>query len=234
MPQQTIAFSPNIQNGLKYLRNQDARAFVRKFQQQSKDERQFAHTMIELIPGIFGARMGFIPEYEPNMEGQTPDCRFLDPEAKPCFFAEVVNLHMNEDIEKEMRKALKIDDIWSGNLPNSADRLYPTLENKMGKYRALADKVDLPFVVFIYGWFNAFLDPVEIEYCLSNMEWGIFKKYPQLSGAYHFDNASLDGGYGGNNPDYRFRFYTNPDATRPLPLTDGLVPFPIPYPSKDK
>jgi hypothetical protein len=229
MAQQRLELSPNIRNGLKYLNDQDIRNFLKKFRQQSTDRRQLAHTRVELIAGVFGARMGFLPRYEPKMEGQTPDWLFLDLEAKPRFFGDVLNFHMNEGIEKRMDDGLQTQGWWGDELPGSEDRLHPSVKEKAGKYKALADSFDLPFVVFVYGWFEAFLHPKEIEFCLRSQEYGIFKDYPQLSGVYHLDDAASVGRER-VSPGYRFRFYANPDASRPLRLAEGLVPLPIPDP----
>jgi hypothetical protein len=188
---------------------------------------------MELIPGVFAARMGFTPQYEPKMEGQTPDWRFADEFGKFLFFGDVINFHVDEAIEKKLEEAMQAGLPWGGELPDSRERLYPSLRQKVGKYKELADRVELPFVAFLYGWFDAFLHPLELESCLSNQEWGLFTDYPQLSGVYHFDDA-LPTGSGCAHPGYHFRFFPNPDASRPLPLADGIVPLPIPDPATRK
>jgi hypothetical protein len=99
MAQQTLALPPDLQNGPKYLNDHDARVFWRKRQHQSQDRRQLTHTTTELIPGVFGATIGFMPRYEPEMEGRTPDWLFLDLKGKPRFFADVLSFHINESIE---------------------------------------------------------------------------------------------------------------------------------------
>jgi hypothetical protein len=231
MARQKAQLPRNIRNGLKYLNDCVERAFLKKCQNQSRDTRLLAHTRIELIPGVFGAMMGYTPRYEPKMDGQTPDWLFLNMEGKPHFFGEVVNFHMNDVIEKRMEKALQIDDCWCGELPGSEERLYAVLKDtKITNYRGLADTVDLPFVLFVYGWFEAFLHPIEIGFCLRDRKCGLFKDYPQLSGLYHFEDAAPLGGEI-VHPGYHFRFYASPNASRPLMLPDGLVPLPIPDPA---
>jgi hypothetical protein len=230
MAEQSLVLPANIRNGLKYLNDLDARTFLKKCRQQSGDERQLAHTKMELIAGVFATMMGFTPQYEPKMEGQTPDWLFLCPEAKPHFFGDVVNFHINEAIEKKMEEDLQNHLYWRGDLPGSEVRLNPSLTGKASKYKELADCVDLPFVVFVYPWFEAFVHPKEVEYCLRDWGYGLFKDYPQLSGIYHFDDARPVG-RGWVDPAYHFRFYANPTASRPLDLADGLVPLPIPDPS---
>jgi hypothetical protein len=233
MAQQRLALPANIRNGLKYLSGSGAQTFLKKFRKQSKDRRQVAHTMIELIPGVFGARMGFAPEYEPKMEGQTPDWLFFDPEAKPRFFGDVLNFHLNDSLEKKMGARIQTYGWWDSDLPPSEKRLYSSITEKAGKYKELANRVDLPFVVFVYGWFEAFLYPMEIKFCLKGQSYKLFQDYPQLSGVYHFDDAAPVGPEE-VNPGYRFHYYANPDASRPLALADGLVPLPIPDPPNEQ
>ncbi len=175
MAQQTPALPPGIQNGLNYLNDQDVWTFRKRFRQQSSDRRLLAHTKIELIVGVFSARSGFTPQYEREMEGQTPDWLFLDRADKPHFFGDVLNFHMQKDIEKKIEDALQTRHSWSDELPDSQKRLHPSLRQKAGKYKDLADKVNLPFVVFVYGWSVAFLHQMEIEDCLRNPEYGLFK-----------------------------------------------------------
>jgi hypothetical protein len=184
---------------------------------------------MELIAGVFGAMIDFTPRYEPKMDGQTPDWLFLDRNNQPQFFADVVNFHLNEAIEKKIEEAMQAGLSWRGELPDSQERLFPSLRKKTSKYKELADKVDLPLVTFLYGWFDAFLHPMEIESCLRNQEWGLFRDYSQLSGVYHFDDA-LSIGRGWAQPGYHFHFYANSAASRPLHLDDGIVPLPIPDP----
>jgi hypothetical protein len=230
MSQQSTPLPRDIRSGLKYLNNdQDVRAIEKKFHDQSQDRRQWAHTKMELIAGVFCARMGFTPRYEPKMGGQTPDWLLLDHDGNTQFFTDVCNFHNNEVIERKIEEAMTAGQPWGGDLPDSCERLYPVLKQKAGKYKDLAKQVKLPFVVFIYGWFESFLHPKEFDHCLRNVEWGIFKDYPHLTGVYHFDDASQVNGE--RDPGYLFRFYANPYASRSLKLNDGLVPVPIPDPT---
>ena len=214
-------------NAWKYLRIEDRIAFVEKFDQQRNDERQLMHTGKELIVGVFIARLGYAPRYEPQLSGQTPDWLASDQKDKPKFLAEVLNFHMNRAIEVEIDQATTADGFWCGDLPNSNDRLVASLSKKPAKYKALADRTTLPLVVFLYAWFDAFLSPHELRSLLVHDERGLLSDYPQLSGVYHFDDA-INGI--GQPPAYRFRYYPNPFASRPFNLPDGEIPVPIPTP----
>ena len=223
MPENSLALPYNILNGLNYLNKSDAQAFLKKCRRQSKDRRQLAHTMMELIVGVFGATTGLAPRYEPKVEGQTPDWLFLDAKGKPQFLGEVVNFHINESIEKKMEKDLQNQGSWFGELPGSEERLYPSLKGKVVKYKELADNIDLPLVIFVYPSFDAFVHPKEIEFCLRDEGCKLFNDYPEVTGVYHFDDG-LPCGREWMQPGYRFRFYANLAASRPLTLSDGLCP----------
>src|SRR5437016_1592807 len=103
---------------------------------------------MELIPGVFGAMMGLKPYYESKMEGMTPDWLFLDQEDEPHFFGEVVNFHNSGEAEKKMEDGYRAQGWWVGDLPCSVERLSPSLIGKASKYKDLADKLELPFIVF--------------------------------------------------------------------------------------
>src|SRR5262249_44543441 len=113
--------------------------------------------------------------------------------------------------------------IYCGFLPPSEDRLYGSLQDKAAKHKTAADNAGLPFVIFLFGCFNSFLGSSEVRNCLSG-EHGLFGLYPQLSGAYHFQNVSTIE----EASTYQFQFSPNEHATRPITLPSGWVPRPIP------
>ena len=130
---------------------------------------------------------------------------------------------MAEKVEKEQERQQAEQGSFCGLLPPSEDRLYGILQDKTTKYKALADDAGLPFIVFVFGCFNAFLHAQEVCRCLYG-EHGLFALYPQLSGIYHFESIRrLDHGQV-----YDFHFYGNQGATRPIELPSGFVPLPIP------
>src|SRR5439155_19552720 len=83
------------------LSEADARVFAKKFNEQRKDLHQVMHTFRELLAGAFIAGQGFQPEYEPNIDGQTPDWRFLDRSGGRSFIMDVVNFHTDKKTEDE-------------------------------------------------------------------------------------------------------------------------------------
>jgi hypothetical protein len=97
--------------------------------------------------------------------------------------------------------------------------MYSSVRQKAGKYKHIAGKHELPFVVFVYSWFSACVQVHEVEACLFPAD-GIFPEYPALTGVCHFDEQG--GGY-------RFTYYRNPIADRPnLRLCDDFLPYFLP------
>src|SRR5215467_7423288 len=89
-----------IERALSYLSEVDQKAFRRKFREQAGDEHQVMHTFRELLAGVFIARQGFSPRYEPKIAGLTPDWHFRR-EGGGEFIADVVNFHIDKKIEAE-------------------------------------------------------------------------------------------------------------------------------------
>jgi hypothetical protein len=214
---------PEVLNALTHLEARDAATFRKKFNQQAHVPRDRDHTCLELAAGVYIARLGYTPLYERQLGRQTPDWDVRDADGEPVFFADVYTFHMAEGVEKEQERQLEEQGIFCGHLPPSEDRLYSILQGKTTKYKRLADEIGLPFVVFVFGCFEAFLQDLEVRHCLQG-EHGLFGLYPQLSGVYHFESIMT--------PDrgqvYDFHFFANHDAARPIELPNGFVPRPIP------
>jgi hypothetical protein len=54
------------------LTEADQRKFVKKFKAQAAVE-EANHTLRELVLGAYVARQGFDPQYEPEIDGRTPE-----------------------------------------------------------------------------------------------------------------------------------------------------------------
>lgn len=217
-------FCPNgsinlaIHQSLRYLNKKDAAAFRKKFRRVRDDDQQFMHTYRELLAGVFVARQGYAPLYEPVLEGLTPDWHFLADEGRPAFIADVVNFHIDSPIEAEQNRAMREASSWCGWLPDNAHRMYPSIQGKAGKYKDLASRRKLPFVVFVYSLFSACVQLHEVEACLHGKE-GLFDAYPTLTGVCHFEGA-VDG--------YNFVYLVNPKASHSgFSLEGGFLPVPL-------
>ena len=218
-------FCPNscinvaIHQSLSYLSERDAGAFRKKFRRQRGDEQQFLHSFRELLAGVFVARQGYEPQYEPEIDGLTPDWHFTPGDGRPSFIADVLNFHIDRKIEIVQDRVLQNGDIWCDWVPDNSRRLYQAIQAKAGKYKGLASQKGLPFVVFVYGWFTACVEADEIKDCLYPAG-GLFDLYPALTGVYHFE---------GVNGCYTFAYYGNANPHFPnFRLDSGTLPVPIP------
>src|SRR5262245_2994570 len=178
---------PNIRRALTSLSSADRQKFRKAFRDQADDKPQLLHTSRALFAGVFMVRQGYGAEYERSLGGQTPDWYFTGRDGRPDFFAEVVNFHLTLEIEANINWACERTGGWCGWLPNNEHRLYPSIQGKAAKYKALAAETGLPFVVFVYGLFDAFVQLREVEACLLPAADGLFRLYPTLTGAYYFD-----------------------------------------------
>jgi hypothetical protein len=215
----------SIQRALSYLTEQDQSAFRKKFKEQSGNEHHALHTFRELLAGVFMSQQGYTLHYEPNIDGLTPDWLFTR-DGQDKFIADVVNFHVERTIEAQIDRALEEGQTWFGAIPDQTQRLHSSLWGKAGKYKNLASQKDVPYVVFIFGWFSAPVQSDQIEECLLH-EHGLFYDYPTLSGVYHMyerGNYFYDMAAG-----YRFDYYANPKASCPAPrLMNGALPYRFP------
>jgi hypothetical protein len=215
-----------VGRALTYPSAQDQAAFRKKFREQCEDEHQVMHTFRELLAGTFMAQQGFTPRYEPEIDGLTPDWQFQREEG--CsFVADVLNFHIDRKIEADQNRALEGEGVrvWCDWMPNNSDRLYQNIKGKAGKYKALAVRRGIPFVVIVYAWFSACLMPHEFEARLTPGD-GLFNEYPSLSGVYHMDqqgNCLADERAG-----YLFHYYANPQAEYEVKLASGVLPYDFP------
>lgn len=223
MSQSSNDLPREIENALTYLNDKDVATFRRKFRSQADDSRQRDHTAVELAAGVYCARLGYALLYERTLGGLTPDWQVHDCHGEPAFFADVLTFHMAQQVEREQERQLEEQGIFCGFVPSSEDRLYGILQKKTTSYKVLADDTGQPFVVFVFGCFNAMLTSQEISRCLHG-EQGLFGLYLHLSGVYHFESITTLA----HGQVYDFKFHANEGATRPLELPSGFVPRPMP------
>jgi hypothetical protein len=91
-----------IQRGLTYLSESDRRKVRNGFENLAGNEEQRQHLLRELLAGVFMARQGFTPRYEPDMMGKTPDWHFKR-EGVGKFIAEFRNFQSPEKIGSQCR-----------------------------------------------------------------------------------------------------------------------------------
>jgi hypothetical protein len=126
-----ISVQACIDRALTYLSQVDQRAFRKKFREQVGDDHQVMHTFRELLAGVFVAKQGFSPRYQPAIEGLTPDWLFQR-EGEGEFIADVVNFHIDKKVEAEQDKALAGPglQLWCDWMPDNSHRLYKRQEHQ--------------------------------------------------------------------------------------------------------
>lgn len=205
------------------LDERDRRRFVKKFREQRNDEHQVMHTFRELLVGAFLGARGFRPEYEPAIDGKTPDWRFV--REGHAVILDVVNLHPNKRTHEEQQQALAQGSSWAGWLPSESSRIHSTLSGKAECYKQILERLQCPYVIGMYPWFFAALSIDEVTECVNATD-GVFPQHPRLSGILFFEERGSI--WSKENPQvYRFRYLANPAAALPIAIPDGNVPIPL-------
>ena len=96
---------------------------------------------------------------------------------------------------------------------NNVERLYYCIRDKMQKYRALIEKLRVPYIVAIYPDDKVVLDFQEVLSCLYGNESGLFQIYQHVSGVLYFEE---------NAGQYYFKYEQNPNALRVITVPSGV------------
>jgi hypothetical protein len=90
----------------------------------------------------------------------------------------------------------------------NANRLWAKVDHKAGAYHALVTAQNLPYVVAVFGTFEAVVLPDEILACLTG-DQSVFQGRSSLSGVWFVrEECAL----------FRFTYYPNANALAPLTL----------------
>jgi hypothetical protein len=99
-----------------------------------------------------------------------------------------------------------LDVLWITRLTERY--VWSALEEKFRKYKDLANKLDIPYIVGfaveLVG--TALSEPKDVLDAVHSAEYGLFRKYPEVSGLYHFADSN----------GYHMWYEPNPYALRPL------------------
>jgi hypothetical protein len=189
----------------------DVMTFVRKFRSE-RDQQRF-HTFRELVVGSHLRANGIYARYEQEILGKTPDWTIYGPDRQTKELIDVVSLHQRRETETEMVSTLSTGAVWAGWVTIPPDHLYAKIEQKANSYAGLVDKLNKPYVVFLFGEFLASLDPEEVEHVLSQHLGGLFPSLPRLAGlAYFTESAGI----------YRYTYYENDKAAFPSDVISTL------------
>lgn len=188
--------------------------FVRKFREQPHDNIQIMHTFRELILGAYISKSGFDMCHDCEIESKTPDWSILNDNSHPQCIIELVNFHTDAETTKDIAQQIKDKGIWCNFTKPNIDRLYQVIWAKSSKYKRIVQKLKIPYIVSVFGDFQADVEMDEIKICLFGQD-GLFKIYPEVSGLLYFEESSGS---------YYFKYFSNPDAEKPIAITDGSFP----------
>jgi hypothetical protein len=193
-----------------YLCEKDQQRFVKKFREQPYESDQRKHTCRELILGAYLSSRGFRVRHEYSVESKTPDWCMLDNRSAVVGIVELVNFHIDAATENEIakeRQAKPFVVYWRDGNKNNVERLYYRIRDKMQKYKAVIEKLSVPYVIAIYPDYKVVVDIEELRACLYPNDTGLFQMYRHVSGVLYFEE---------NAGQYLFRYEQNPNALRDL------------------
>lgn len=198
----------------EYICEEDQRKFVKKFRDQSNNSDQIMHTYRELILGAYLSANGLNVRHDYFLHGQTPDWCIFDNTPAVIGFVELTNFHIDKTTEVEIKRQIEAHRIAIYHSDNFK-RLYHCTCHKMQVYQALAQKLRIPYVVAIFGSFEAVVDFEEVELCIFHKDIGLFKVYPEVSGVLYFQESLGQ---------YIFKYSCNPNAFHGMELSSLAFP----------
>jgi hypothetical protein len=202
----------------EYISEEDERKFVKKFQEQPDDSDQIMHTFRELILGAYLCSRGFKARHDYVINNKTPDWSILDADGAITGIVELTNFHIDKTTENEIEEQMRARGIatyWRDQNKDNVDRLYRVIRYKAAKYSLLVEELQTPYVVSVFGEFEAAVDFEEVCLCLFDKETGLFGMYPELSGVLYFEEGSGQ---------YSFNYAGNPNTLRTIELPIGIFP----------
>jgi hypothetical protein len=196
----------------RYLEESEIEKFVREFKDQPHDKAQVVHTFRELILGAYLSKSDFRVSHDYEIDGKTPDWCILDGNLLPQCIIELVNFHPDAETSSDIVSQISQSGIWCNFQKPNTERLYHVVWDKASKYKSLARKYDLPYVVSVFGVFTAAVELEELDECLLDTEAGLFKMYSELSGLLYFEES-----FGV----YHFSYICNPFADFITEISSG-------------
>jgi hypothetical protein len=179
-----------IYRSFQYLKYSEVEKFIREFKEQPHDEVQVMHTFRELILGAFLSQNDLQMYHNYEIDSKTPDWCVLDDSSRPQCIIELVNFHPDTETSADIINQIQEKGIWCNFVKPNTERLYNAIWEKASKYKSLARKYKLQYVVSVFGEFTASVDQEELNECLFDEETGLFKLYPEVSGLLYFEESS--------------------------------------------
>jgi hypothetical protein len=202
----------------EYICEKDQRKFVKKFRDQSHDSDQIMHTFRELVLGAYLSSNHFNVIYDYTIETKTPDWCILNDESEVVGIVELTNFHIDKLTENEIKRQVDTSGItvfWRDQNKDNVDRLYHCIWHKAEVYQVLAKKLKIPYVIGIFGEFQAAIDFEEVKHCLYDEQIGLFELHPEVSDALYFQESSGR---------YFFNYANNPSSSQGIDLPSGVFP----------
>lgn len=203
----------------EYICEEDERRFVKQFQEQPHDSDQIMHTFRELVLGAFLSSKGLRVKHDYVIDNKTPDWSILDVEGQSTTgIVELTSFHIDKATQNEIEEQMHargIAVVWRDQNKPNVERLYHVIERKASVYRSLIQKLQIPYVVGVFGEFTVAVDFEEVCLCLLDEKTGLFGRYPELSGVLYFVESSGQ---------YSFNYAGNPNALKVIELPDGVFP----------
>ncbi len=199
------------------ISEEDELKFVRKFREQPDDSDQIMHTVRELVLGAYLGSNGFQVRHDYRVNSKTPDWCIVDEKSVPATIVELTNFHIDmatEEQIEEQRQARGRAAFWRDGNKDNVDRLYHRICRKAQVYRMLVEKLRIPYIVAVFGEFEAAIDFDEVWSCLDG-ELGVFGLYPEVSGVLYFEES-----WGR----YAFNYAQNSNALHVMALPSSLFP----------
>lgn len=210
------SINSTIHSCFRVITPDDEQKFRTKFRHQDGDNESLLHTFRELLVGGYLSDHGFVMKYEPVIEGKTPDWAILDKDsAEYRGIVEVSNFHAGHATDKDIDRQIEQRGCATLFLPDNDSRLYGHIQDKAAGYKRLVEKLNIPYIIALFGEFNADVELEEISRCMSESQTALFNLYPAVSGVLFFmEQVGV----------YRFSYLANANATWQLPVSNGYFP----------
>lgn len=206
-----------IYHCFEYICEEDERKFVKKFREQPHDLDQIRHTFRELVLGAYLSSRGFRVRHDYVIDDQTPDWSILDTEGESVTgIVELTSFHIDKATEEEIEEQMRTRGVavyWRDQNKDNVERLYHVMWRKAAAYRSLIEKLEIPYVVGVFGEPKAAVDFEEVCLCLFDEKTGLFGMCPELSGVLYFEET-----FGR----YSFNYASNPNALQVIELPVGI------------
>lgn len=183
-----------IYHCLQYLGDIEAGKIVGKLNQQPHNNVGYLHILRELILGAYLSKNGFCVHYEYKLDSKTPEWCILDKNSSPQCIIELFTFNPDATTSKHLAHQIQEQDLtWTYFVNPNTNRLYSKIWEKASKYKPIANKHKLSYIISVFSDSIASIKQEELDECLFEKEFGIFEKYHEVSGLLFFEN--ILGGY---------------------------------------